>query len=59
LARLVYDDDRALWDEHGNLVVPEEVDGPWHRVQDLDQLRLRFSDGGWMPRTGKPQPGRS
>lgn len=49
---LVYeDDDRALWDEHGNLVAPEEVEGPWRRVEDLDQLRVRFSDGGWPPRT--------
>jgi hypothetical protein len=49
LARLVYEDDRALWDEQGNLVAPEELDEPSSQVADLNQLRVRFSDGAWLP----------
>jgi hypothetical protein len=51
LARLVYEDDRSLWDESGNLIAPEEAEGPWRRIQDVEQLRFRFSFGGWKPRT--------
>ena len=42
LAWMVRDDARALWDEQGNLVAPEHIDGPWRRIRNPDQLRLRF-----------------
>lgn len=42
LAWLVREDERALWNEAGELVPPEQLDGPWRRIHDPYQLTLRF-----------------
>lgn len=42
LAWMIREDERALWDAQGNLVAPEHIDGPWRRIRDPNQLRIRF-----------------
>lgn len=42
LAWMVREDERALWDDSGRLVAPEELEGPWQRIRNADQLALRF-----------------
>ncbi|HET6432777.1 hypothetical protein [Dyella sp.] len=42
LAWLIREDERAVWNEAGELVPPEALDGPWRRVRDPSQLTLRF-----------------
>ena len=42
LAWLVREDERALWSEAGELVPPEQLEGPWRRIRNPDQLALRF-----------------
>ena len=42
LGWLVYQDERALWDENGDLVNVVDLGPAWQRVIDPRQLRLRF-----------------
>lgn len=42
LAWMVREDERALWNEAGELVPPEKLDGPWRRLRNPGQLTLRF-----------------
>jgi hypothetical protein len=42
LGWLVYQEEQALWDDHGNLVNVIELGPAWKRVADPRQLRLRF-----------------
>jgi hypothetical protein len=42
LAWMVRQDERALWNEAGELVPPETLDGHWRRLRDPAQLTLRF-----------------
>jgi len=43
LAWLVYNDDHALWDEQGNLIMPEDkaLEGPWRRIKEPSLVRDR------------------
>lgn len=43
LAWLVYNDDHAVWDEHGNLVLPAEkqLDSPWCQIKDPNLVHAR------------------
>lgn len=45
LDSLIYQDDQALWDEHGDLVNVVDLGVAWHSVSDPRQLRLRFHTG--------------
>lgn len=44
LAWLVYDDDHAIWDETGNLVLPldKEAIDSWQRIKDPALVHARF-----------------
>lgn len=42
LAWLIHQDERALWNAHGQLVAPEELSGCGRVAMDPRQLTLRF-----------------
>lgn len=42
LAWMIYQDERALWNEQGQLVHPEDLAGARRVALDRRQLKLRF-----------------
>lgn len=57
LGWLIYQDDHALWDEHGNLLNVVELDRAWRQVADPRQLRLRFHVAGKAHMTMRSEEG--
>jgi hypothetical protein len=51
LAWLVYNDDHAIWDEEGNLVLPKEklFEGPWRRIREPHLVNERCKPASRRP----------